>query len=399
MKSNRRNFVKNTALAIGGLSLGPSLVSASNMQTSETLRVGVIGTGSRGKGLMHTLGKVGNFEVTACCDILPFRLDEAREIAPKAKKYKDYDKLLADKNIDAVIIATPFGTHDEVALAAIDAGKHIYCEKTMVRGMEEIQNVVTKASQSDKVFQTGHQYHSSPLYKNVREVIRGGYIGDITAFVCQWNRNGDWRRPVPNPKFERIINWRMYKEHSGGLIAELMAHQIDFINWVLDEPPEKMVGFGGIDHWKDGRETYDNIHLMAEYPSKVDATFSCTTTNGYEDYQVKILGQKATVLLGYNKATIYAEPSALKEKGFVDGVSGATLKAWEQGEGMTIPAPGDDPTVDALQQFYNSVVNGEPVVSSLETGANTSKCVQMALDAVHGGEIKYWKDYPELKFS
>ena len=399
MESSRRNFLKQTAVAIGGLSLGTGLVHAANGQATDPLRIGVIGTGDRGKGLMNIMKSLEGFQVTACCDILPFRLKEAKEMIPGAKGYKDYKKLLDDKNVDAVVIATPFGTHDEVALASIEADKHIYCEKTMVKGMDQIQEVVQKASQSDKVFQTGHQYHSSPLYKNVREVMRGGYIGDITAIVCQWNRNGDWRRPVPNEKYERIINWRMYKEWSGGLIAELLSHQMDFINWVLGESPKKIVGFGGIDHWKDGRETFDNVHLMAEYPSKVDATFSSTTTNSYEDYQIKILGQKATVLLGYSTATIYAEPKALKEKGFVDGVSGATLKAWEKGDPITIPAPSSDPTTDALKEFYNSVVNGDPVVSSLETGANTSKCVQMAFDAVHSGEIKYWKDYPELKFS
>ncbi len=400
MRSSRRNFLKHTAVAVGGLSLGTGLVGAtSKTQTPEPLRIGVIGTGSRGRGLMHTLRGVEGCEVTACCDILPFQLDKALELAPNAKGYKEYLQLLDDKNVDAVIIATPFGTHDEVALDCLAADKHIYCEKTMVKGMSQIQGVVDKALQSSKVFQTGHQYHSSPLYANVREVIRGGYIGEVTAFECQWNRNGNWRRDVPDPKFERIVNWRMYKEWSGGLIAELMSHQIDFINWVLDESPSKIVGFGGIDYWKDGRETFDNIHLLAEYPSKIDASFTCTTTNSYEDYQIKILGKKATVLLGYNTATVYAEPQALKEKGFVDGVSGATKKAWEQGEGVTIPAPGDDPTADALQQFYNSVVKGEPVVSTLETGANTAKSVQIAFDAVHSGEIKYWKDYPELKFS
>ncbi len=400
MKSSRRNFLKHTAVAVGGLSLGTGVVSASAAKrTKETLRIGVIGTGDRGKGLMHTLGKVEGCQVTACCDILPFRLEEALAISPNAKGYKDYEKLLRDDEVDAVIIATPFGTHDEVALASIDSDKHIYCEKTLAKGIPQIQSVVAKAQQSEKVFQTGHQYHSSPLYKNVREVVAGGYIGEITAVVCQWNRNGNWRRPVPDPKFERIINWRMYKEWSGGLTAELISHQLDFINWVLGETPSKVVGFGGIDHWKDGRETFDNIHLMMEYPSKIDATFSCTTTNSYEDYQVKILGKKATVILGRNAARIYAEPVAMKEKGFVDGVSGATLNAWEKGEGITIPAPGDDPTVDALQQFYNSVVLGDPVVSTLESGASTAKCVQIAFDAVHSGEIKYWKDYPELKFS
>jgi predicted dehydrogenase len=185
----------------------------------------------------------------------------------------------------------------------------------------------------------------------------------------------------------------------GGLVAELMSHQIDFINWVTGSHPAKFSGFGGIDYWKDGRETYDNIHLLMEYPSGLDASFSCTTTNGFEDYQIRVLGSKGTIILDYGNAEIYAENLEDKEKGIVDGVSGATIKAWEQGKGVPIQAPGNDPTLDALQQFYDSVRHQEPVISDIRTGATTAKCVQIALDAVHQGEVKYWKDYPELKFS
>jgi predicted dehydrogenase len=362
------------------------------------LSIGVIGTGDRGKGLIQLMNKIGSFEIVACADVLPFRLEEGLKLAPRAAGYAAFEPLLNDPNVEAVIIATPFSTHDEIAIAALDAGKHIYCEKTMVKGISEIQSVLDKSQGSSLVFQTGHQYHSSPLYQRVRSMVLAGYVGDVTAYECQWNRNGSWRRPVPDPKFERLINWRMYREFSGGLAAELMSHQIDFINWVTGSHPEKMTGFGGIDHWKDGRETFDNAHLLAEYPSGMDASFTCTTTNGHEDYQIKILGSKATIILDYTHGEIYAENFDEKQKGVVDGVSGATLKAWKQGKGAPINAPGNDPTFDALKQFYDSVLNGSPVISDIKTGATTSKCVQMALDVLHGGEIKYWNDYPELNF-
>ncbi len=197
-----------------------------------------------------------------------------------------------------------------------------------------------------------------------------------------------------------MINWRMYREYSGGLIAELMSHQIDFINWVTDSHPAKITGFGGIDHYKDGRETFDNVHLLFEYPSGLDASFTCTTTNGFEDYQIKILGSKATIIMDYTHAEIYSEDrGGKKQLGVVDGVSGATMQAWQQGKGAPIDAPGNDPTLDALKQFYESIVNNAPVISDIKTGATTAKCVHIALEAVHQGEIKYWKDYPELRFS
>lgn len=397
-KNNRREFIKRSLLATGGVIVGSSLpLIGKNLNFgSEKVNIGVVGTGSRGTGLITLMNEIEGLEVVACCDIIPFRLKEGLALAPKAKGYRHLHDLLANPQIDAIIIATPFSTHAAVAMNSLRAGKHVYCEKTMVKGLEDIQAVFDIAFQNNHlVFQTGHQYHSSPLYNKVREIIKAGYIGEVTSFECQWNRNGSWRRHVPDPKLERMINWRMYKEYSGGLTAELASHQIDFINWVTESHPSRISGFGGVDHYNDGRETYDNIHLIYEYPSGMDASFTCTTTNGYGDYQIRILGSKATIHLDYTSGIIYGE-RANKELGLVDGVSGATIKAWEEGKGVKIEAPGNDPTSDALLEFYNSIVHKDPVKSDIYTGGVTSKCVQISLDALYSGNVKHWTDYPEL---
>ena len=110
-----------------------------------------------------------------------------------------------------------------------------------------------------------------------------------------------------DPKYERQVNWRMYREYSYGLTAELSSHQIDFSNWLLKSTPKKVIGFGGIDYWKDGRETYDNIHLTYSYPSGVKASYICLTSNGKDDYQIKLMGDKATIIIGYQNAWKYPE--------------------------------------------------------------------------------------------
>lgn len=395
----RRKFIQQAGLTSGGLLLGNAPFTLAPSQKKEVIRLGIIGVGSRGRGIASLLKPLPNFELAACCDILPFRLEQGMQYATaKTKAYQDYRALLDDKKVDAVIIATPFGLHDEMAIHALQAGKHVFCEKTMAKGLPAIQSVIDAHKKTNLVFQTGHQYNSSALYLKVGHIVQSGYIGEVTAFQCQWNRNGDWRRPVPDTQWERLINWRMYKEHSSGMVAELCSHQIDFINRVLGERPQKIAGFGGIDHWKDGRETYDNLHLIFEYPSGIDATFSCTTTNGFDDYQIRILGKKATILMNYTSALIYLEPKAQKELGIVDGVSGATKKAWEKGEGVPIQASSQDITAQALIQFYEAITQEKPVPSDIKSGAITSKCVQMAFDALHQEKITYWKDYPVLKF-
>lgn len=395
MSSNRRQFLKQSTYASASVLAAPFIAKRLG---ADPVRVGIIGCGNRGRGITKLINNIEGLRVSACADPLPFRLERCQELAGNVSGYPTHTELLSDSEVDAVIIATPFSTHDEVALAALSASKHIYCEKTMIKDLEPLQMVLNQAKTSAVVFQTGHQYHSSPLYQRAREIIQAGHIGSITAFECQWNRNGDWRRKVPDPKWERMINWRMYREYSGGLPAELMSHQMDFVNWVTGMVPEKVMGFGGIDHWKDGRETFDNAHVLFEYPNGMDASFRCTTTNGYADYQIKVLGKKGTMILDYKKGWVYAERKALPKTGTVDGVSGATIKAWEQGEGVPIDAPGNDPTINALEQFRDAIVKGISPISDIQTGATTAKCVHIALDALHKGGVKHWSDYPELVF-
>jgi len=276
----RRDFIEKSGLLSTGVLAGTSGLWAANnnFSANDKINIGVIGTGSRGGGMIPFINQIDGLNVTACCDVIPFRLDEGlSKTDTKTKGYTAYQSLLDNKDIDAVLIATPLNTHSKIAIDALEAGKHVYCEKTMAKGLSGIDALVNKVNASDVIFQTGHQYHSSRLYTHVVELIKKGEIGKVTSFECQWNRNGDWRRNVPDPSLERAINWRMYREYSGGLTAELSSHQIDFVNWVLGENPNKIMGTGGVDYWKDGRETYDNTHLIYEYPSGVKATFRCLT--------------------------------------------------------------------------------------------------------------------------
>ncbi len=377
------------AIGTSSLALGKVFTGRPN----ETVRMGVIGTGDRGGGLIPFINQIEQLEVAACCDIIPSRLDKALNLVSdkKAQGYKDYRKLLENPELDAILIATPLNTHSKIAIDALDSGKHVYCEKTMAKGFAGIENLVTKATNSKQQFQTGHQYHSSRLYTHIVDLIKNGKVGKIIAFECQWNRNGDWRRPVSEPELERLINWRMYKEFSGGLVAELCSHQIDFVNWVTDSVPEKVLGVGGIDYWKDGRETYDNVHLIYSYPNGVKAKFTCLTSNAMNDYQIKVMGDKGTLLLDYNKAWFFPEGSYKKEKGTVDGVAGATVQ-WEQGKGIPIEVGHADPSKQALIDFRDSIVNNTEPISNIITGAKAAICVQMGLDAMYTDQIVKWKD-------
>ena len=383
----RRDFIVKGSLASSAALYAPTVLGYGTFSANETINIGVIGTGDRGGGLIPFINQIPNMRVVACCDIIPFRLSSGlSKVEGKAKGYSDYKKMLEDKDVDAVLVATPFSTHSKIAIDALKAGKHVYGEKTMAKGYEEIAELVSAADESNSIFQTGHQYHSSRLYSHVVDEIKNGKIGKITAFECQWNRNGNWRRPVPDPKWERMINWRMYREFSGGLLAELCSHQLDFANWVMGAMPEKVMGIGGIDYWKDGRETYDNIHLIYSYPEGVRASFTCLTSNAMGDYKVKVMGDKGTYILDYAKAWFYPEGSYEKKIGEVDGVSGATLN-WDQVRGIPLQFDHEDPSKQALIDFRDNIVNNTLPVSNAKTGAMAATCVQMGLDAMYDDVI------------
>ncbi|MDT0650641.1 Gfo/Idh/MocA family protein [Autumnicola edwardsiae] len=388
----RRDFVIKGSLASLALTTSTSMLGnlGSFKAANDVVNIGVIGTGSRGSGLIPFINEIEGLNVVACCDILPFRLQEGlRRTKGKAEGYSDYRRLLDNRDVDAVLVATPFHTHSEIDMDALDAGKHVYGEKTLAKGNGEIRNLLVKAKHSKNIFQTGHQLHSSRLYSHVVELIRSGKIGEIEVFECQYNRNTSWRRPVPSPELEKIINWRMYREFSGGLLAELSAHQIDFANWVMDSTPVQVMGTGGLDFWKDGREIYDNIHVIYSYSNGVEAKFTSLGTNAMDGYQIKVKGSKGTIILGFSNAWFYPEGNQEKVRGVVDGVSGATIQ-WEKGKGIPIELGHADPSRQALMDFRDSIANNKQPISNIVTGANTAICVQMGLEAMYNNEIVKW---------
>ena len=390
--ATRRSFIKKSTVAFSAPLITPKsdLFSIFKSSPLNQLNIGIIGTGDRGQGLIKLISKIGGMRLIAICDNLQFRLEQAAKIAPKAIKYSNYKELLSNKNLDAVIISTPLNTHASIASDAVDASLHIYCEKTMVKGDISTMNLVKKVKKDhNKIFQTGHQYHSSRLYSHIVELVQSGEIGQIIAIQAQWNRNGNWRRQVQDPKFERQINWRMYREYSYGLTAELSSHQIDFSNWLLKSTPKKVVGFGGIDYWKDGRETYDNIHLTYSYPSGVKASFTCLTSNGKDDYQIKVMGDKASIIIGYKDAWIYPEGKYNKVIKDVDGVSGAT-SSWIEGKGNPIKFDHKEPTYQALEDFRYAIINDSTPMSNLKSGADVSLAVDMGIRAMDTEQVVSW---------
>lgn len=391
---SRRNFITTGALALTGLTaFGFEGMSIGNLGQTGPIRIGLIGSGSRGQGLATLLGAIQSFELVACCDIIPENLQGGMKLAAKgARSYTDYKKLLQDKDIQAVIIATPLYLHYPMAVDAMAAGKHIYMEKTMAYTIPQALDLVKKVERSNLVFQVGHQYRYYSMYLKVKEILSKGWIGKVSHYECQYNRNSDWRKPVNDPKMERAINWRMYKEYCGGVLSELSAHEIDIVNWMQDSHPLKVAGFGGIDYWKDGRETFDNIRLVYEYPGGVKASVTSILSNEYKGYSIRILGSKGTIEILRDQAYIYPEASK-KTLGTVDGVTGATMEVLPGGKGQKIVFEQQtEPTTYALQDFAECILKGKKPASNVSTGRDVAIAVHMGNQAAETEKTQYWKD-------
>ena len=291
---------------------------------SDQVNLGVIGVGSRGQQLMRVMLRLGGVRVRGLCDVYEPRFAQGRKLTTEETPiYRDYRRLLEARDLDAIIVATPLALHAEHVIAALESGRHVYGEKSMALTVPECDRIVEAVKRAGKHFQIGLQYHYAPWYQEALERIRAGKIGHVTQIYAYWHRNHSWRRPVPDPqdaKLERLINWRLYRAYSGGLLAELGSHHIHFANQVFGSIPESVVGSGGIDYWKDGREVPDNVQGVYRYPGGQTLLFSALTTNRLDGSQIRVLGTAGSVVLTQADGIFYDEPATARSAALAESV-------------------------------------------------------------------------------
>lgn len=420
--TNRRRFLVESSAAL--VTASACLSEAAEENDLPRVRVAVVGTGARGSDLIRALSTIERAEVVAVCDDYPPHLERGAKYAgPQAKAYADYARMIREVKPQAVVVATPLNLHFEMCMAAIDAGCAVFCEKTMCHTVKQAAELAEKVKETGAVFQVGLQRRANAIYRQAAAMVETGMLGQITAIKCQWHRHGNWRRPVPvarkDPKwqaFERRLNWRLYNESSQGLMAELASHQMDVVNWMLGTGPSRVMGSGGIDYWRDGREVFDNVFCIYEYElptptqpvgeKKQDAdkestytvrvTYSSLQTNAYEGASELIMGTRGTLFLTDRKGLFFREanqedPGWSKEGRVKEDAtvitSGKTLKMsndpWaHRGAPYEIDSHGDD-TREELIAFLKSVQKRDPAtICDARTGLLNAATVLLANDAM-----------------
>lgn len=294
---------------------------------NETVRVALVGCGSRGSGQIRTFRNIKEFDVVGVCDVYGKRVEAARALAPGAAGFSDHRKLLEMKNLDAVMIATPDHWHAGVAIDALNAGKDVYCEKPLTLKIEEGPAIIKAARTNNRVFQTGMQQRSGPHYIQARdEFVQKGKLGKITLVRTYWYGSVfsfvkaippdlerqpsdlDWKR------FVEPVTWRdyhpyqynvfrAYLDYGGGQITDLFAHWVDVAHMLIGE--DKPVGasaMGGfyIPEYRNdgsGRTAPDTITAQVDYPSGWACTFEATLAAGMDANGVELYGTKGRMLI------------------------------------------------------------------------------------------------------
>ncbi len=428
----RRDFAKAAAavgVAATAASRGPFVRTAK--ADNKVVNYAMIGPGSRGRRLLERhLVHMDHGKCVALCDIYEKNLNRALEVLNnEPRAYLDYNELLAQDDIEAVFITVPLFLHFPVMKAALEAGKHVFCEKSLVFTPEEVHALRSlHESHPDLTIQVGLQRRYSLLYQRAKEMIDAGVIGDITHIQAQWHRNTNWRRKA-SEEYEDQFNWRLYRKYSGGLCAELMSHQVDVADWFLDQHPTSVVGVGGLDYWKDGRDIYDNIQLIFEYPGGQKLQYSSIMTNRHiagrrvpgDGCRETILGTDGAIemtLIPYGDGMYYRdvmkvkmEDQAQQKKTEENWVAGATVgfdtaeqgdgfpidpeainpndvsfiekelffaKTWAYNKGILRPSEDVDPEYAELSSFLSDVATGNRPRSDIEVGLQDSVAVMLA---------------------
>ena len=397
---NRREFLGGAAATLAASSFAQASGSAtSSLPASDQVNLAIIGPGSRGQQLMRTFLRVPGVRFAAVCDIYEPRWEQARKITnEQTPAVRDYRELLSTKGIDAVIVATPLSLHAAHIGAALDSGRHVYGEKSMALTVEQCNSLLEAVKKSGLHYQIGLQYHYAPWYREGARMIAAGKIGEVTQIYAYWHRNNSWRRPVPgnDPKLDRLINWRLYREFSGGLVAELGSHHINFANEVFGGIPESAVGSGGIDFWKDGREIPDNVQVTYRYPKGKTLFFSAITTNHLDGCQVRVCGTGGSIVLTEADGTYYYEPktgaSAVPEGLTVEHgvVTGASYKAElpYRGPGQPIAVPEGtegNPDFIACSSFIDCIRNNRRPQANEQVAWNCGVAVALGNEAIEQG--------------
>jgi len=411
MNLDRRSFLQT-----GAALAARQLVKAA---PSERITVGHIGAGARAHELMQGVMANPGTEIVGVVDAYTGRVERAIDRTKgRAKAYPTHHDLLADKSIDAVVIATPDHWHKQIIIEALRAGKDVYSEKPLTYRASDGVEIIDAVRQSGRILQVGSQGMSSRTQQTAKEWIRSGKLGKITMIRAAYNRNtaeGAWLYPIPpdaSPKtvnwdmflgpapkvpfnLERFFRWRCYSDYSGGIATDLFVHLCTTIHYLMDAKiPSRAMAMGELYRWKESRNVPDTLNAILEYPEGFAVSLSSTFNNEFSAQGgFQILGTEGTLIIG-DGVTFYPEkavednrwiveswPKSLEEAYYRDPKVIATevepAKNYKKPEPQKFNDEGPDPTELHFGHFFESVRTRKPYWEDAVAGHHAAACAHL----------------------
>jgi predicted dehydrogenase len=361
MSINRRVFLLGSAVA------------ARAYQSEQPVGTGLIGVGNRGSFLLQAVLHQPNAKVLAVCDTKPDRLDKAATAAARDNPatFSDWRRLIERKDIDAVFIATPPHLHSEMAVAAIKAGKNVYCEKPIGITPAQVRAILDAAKGSKKIFVAGQQLRSMVQHKATVAKIREGVIGEVIMVKAQRHAPADLDHDGTSG------DWYFDVTKSGGYLVEQSVHNLDLCNWVINAHPTRACGLGAIVFYKNdplGRTIFDCGSLTYDYPGGVKMSF---TQNVFHP---------AAMPNGNQYVYIYGT------KGAIDMLTGTMYPPGRGAQPVVLTPKQQEDQFAHIAAFYDSVTKGAPPPVDVKIGATAALTAILGHQAMTQEKMITWKD-------
>lgn len=386
----RRRFLQTSAGALTAASFSRVAGAA------ERIRVGLIGAGGRGQLLTGVFKEVGA-EVAAVCDVYETNLNHGLKAASTgAKGYEDYRKLLEDKTLEAVIIATPDHWHARIAIAALEAGKDVYLEKPMAHTIEEGYEIVSAVRKNRRVLQVGTQRRSSSFFQEAKGVMDSGRLGEIRLVTSQWlnyqpslsnaklEGRLDWKTwlgSAPDRPLDplRYFNWYYFYDYSGGMLVGQAAHVIDAIQWFMNskEPTAVTCIPGRVNI--AGAEVPETASLTVEFPENYLATFvlgyKAMHYNRFNDQWKQFHGSQARFDVGREWYHLYPQTKEMDLTSVLD---------------KRDPGSFERANLEHIRNFLECIRSRKDPNAPAEAGLATSIVLAMAMKSMRNGRRLVW---------
>jgi predicted dehydrogenase len=445
---NRRNFLK-AAASVSAASLAASRVKAENggrmlmlaseqepgrpVAANDHIQIALIGAGGQGMYDTRTAVEVPGVKLVAVADCYNGRLERCKEIwGADTFTTRDYNEILARKDIDAVIIGTPDHWHKQASIDTMKAGKDVYCEKPMIHLYSDGPEMIETARTTKRILQIGSQRVSSILYAKAKELLASGAIGKLNMVTAHWDRNssmGAWNYTIPPdaspetcdwPRFlgtapkipfsaERFFQWRKWSDYGSGVAGDLFVHLFSGTHFITGaKGPTQGMATGGLRYWKDGRDALDVVLGLFDYPEGFNLSLRVNFVDGGEESESLIFtGDEGTIEIAWGWVSVNRVPRQ-KEPGLtIDTfpkamqaeIEAAYEKKYPQKHPEGLPSAGYEKymapegyndSYDHFENFFASVRSRKPVVEDAVFGYRAAGAALLSNLSIQKKQVVKW---------